>query len=305
MTTDTVTKTDKAICCRLHCKGIRASIDLAALSEVFARLESPSVLGGNSAKADAGRFSYWAAEPKEVFEFRAGQEDPFGKLHSILTKYTLKRDSENDLPKGIFRGGWIGYFSYELGRHIERLPETTVDDLGIPLIRLCFYDRLIAYDHVDGTFWLIAVQLPGEAEKPEGKFAALERLLGESGRLRLPRPAPADLDNVDFSRVRPNMDKDYYLQTVERIKRYIYDGEVYQINFSQRFECDCTARAIDLYHWQNRYNPSGYAAFIDAGDFHIVSASPEMFVTITDGVIRTKPIKGTRRRMDETGRRAL
>jgi len=99
------------------------------------------------------------------------------------------------------------------------------------------------------------------------------------------------------------MDKDYYMQTVEKIKRYIYDGEVYQINFSQRFECDYDARPIELLHWQNHYNPSGYAAYIDGGSFYIVSASPEMFITIANGVIQTKPIKGTRRRISETARK--
>jgi para-aminobenzoate synthetase component 1 len=84
---------------------------------------------------------------------------------------------------------------------------------------------------------------------------------------------------------------------VGRIKKYIYDGDVYQINFSQRFECDYRANPITLFHWQNRYNPSGYAAYIDADNFHIVSASPEMFITIRDGIIKTKPIKGTRPRI--------
>ncbi|GAH57023.1 unnamed protein product, partial [marine sediment metagenome] len=99
-----------------------------------------------------------------------------------------------------------------------------------------------------------------------------------------------------------HIDKDYYLRMVEKIKRYIYDGDVYQINFSQRFECDYNARPIELYHWQNHYNPSGYAAYIDDGSFHIVSASPEMFITIADGIISTKPIKGTRPRISEVGK---
>ncbi|MHC4621662.1 MAG: anthranilate synthase component I family protein, partial [Planctomycetota bacterium] len=73
----------------------------------------------------------------------------------------------------------------------------------------------------------------------------------------------------------------------------------------QRFECDYNARPADLFHWQNDYNPSGYAAYIDAGGFQIVSASPEMFITMRDGIISTKPIKGTRRRMDETGPNSL
>jgi para-aminobenzoate synthetase component 1 len=285
----------------LHCRQIRAAVDLPAVSQLFARRNSASILGANSSKAHADRFSYWAAEPRDVFEFRPGQKEPFTKLHEALTKYRLENKLDSALPNGVFCGGWIGYFSYELGRHIERLPETTIDDLQMPLIRLCFYDRVIAYDHADGTCWLIALQLPGDTDGPEEKLAGLERLLAESQETRVKHPAGSDLDHLDFSRIRCNMDKDYYMRALEKIKRYIYDGDIYQVNFSQRFECDYNAEAIQLYHWQNRYNPSPYAAYIDGGGFHIVSASPEMFITIVDRVISTKPIKGTRRRMEETG----
>jgi len=289
----------------LRFREIRASANLPGLCEVFARLESASILGGNASRTDTGRFSYFAAQPKEIFQFRTGQDDPFGRLQRALTKYKLEKDSDINLSRGIFRGGWIGYFSYELGRYIERLPAAAIDDIGLPLIRLCFYDRFIAYDHQEESFWLLALGLPDDAERPEDKLDALERLLAESQKTRLPQPASADLENIDFSQVRSNMDKNYYLRTVEKIKGYIYDGEVYQINFSQRFKCDYDARAIELYHWQNFYNPSPCASFIDAGGFQIVSASPEMFITIADGVIQTKPIKGTRPRLDETAKAAL
>ncbi len=144
------------------------------------------------------------------------------------------------------------------------------------------------------------MQLPDDVEEPQAKLAGLESLLAESQKISVPPPLPADLDNIDFSQIQCNMDKSYYLEAVEKIKRYIYDGDVYQINFSQRFECDYTAGPIELFHWQNYYNPSPYAAYIDGGDFHIVSASPEVFITIADGVISTKPIKGTRPRVSDT-----
>jgi para-aminobenzoate synthetase component 1 len=294
MTTATVTEKNKSITCKLHYKKIRASVSLPAISEMFARLKSPSILGGNTAKKDADRFSYWAAEPKDVFEFQAGQKDLFEKLQYALDKYKPERDCLNSLPKGIFCGGWVGYFSYELGRYIERLPETTIDDLQMPLIRLCFYDRLIAYDHIENDFWLIVLQLPNDFEKPDEKLAGLERALAESQKLTVPPPCSTNLEHIDFSQVRCNMDRNYYFKAIEKIKRYIYDGDVYQINFSQRFECDYNTRPIELFHWQNYFNPSPYAAYIDAGNLHIVSASPEMFITITDGFIQTKPIKGTR-----------
>jgi para-aminobenzoate synthetase component 1 len=146
--TQALGETDKQISCRLHCREIRVSIDLAALSEVFAGLESASILGGNIARADAGGFSYWAAEPREIFEFRSGQKEPSAKVDRILGKYAFAEADSVDsrlrgndrsgsiLPEGIFCGGWIGYFGYELGRYIEKLPETAIDDLGMPLIRL-------------------------------------------------------------------------------------------------------------------------------------------------------------------------
>ncbi|MFC1636279.1 anthranilate synthase component I family protein [Planctomycetota bacterium] len=293
---------DKCILCRLHFRRIPAPANLPGLSEVFARLESVSILGGNAAKTEAGRFSYWAAEPKEIFTFKSGQINPFESLDKALNKYKLRRGCESILPKDIFFGGWIGYFSYELGRYIEKLPETTVDDLGMPLIRLCFYDRLIAYDHIEKSCWLIALQLEDEAETPESKLDTLGELLAESQHIRVPYPAQVDIDHVDFVHAQCNMDKNNYLREVRRIKQYIYDGDVYQINFSQRFESDYSARPIELYHWQNAHNPSGYAAYINSGDVHIVSASPEMFITISGDDIRTKPIKGTRPRISETGR---
>jgi para-aminobenzoate synthetase component 1 len=300
------TKTDKHILCRLHYKKVCISVNLPALTELFASQKSPSILGGNTAKKEADRFSYWAAEPKEMFEFHAGQKNPFGKLQKAIVKYKLVEDFENDLPKGVFRGGWIGYFSYDLGRYIEPTAfggqEAMADDLKMPLIRLCFYDRAICYDHIEGTFWLIALQLPTDSERPEEKLAALEQILAKSLKIRVPQSVSAGIDNIDFSQIRSNIDKNYYLRAVEKIKKYIYDGDVYQINFSQRFECEYRARPIELYHWQNRHNPSGYAAYIDGGSFHIVSASPEMFITACDRIIKTKPIKGTRPHLNETGR---
>ena len=304
MTTGIVAADKKNILCKLHYKKIRASADLSALSEIFAGLESPSILGGNVSKKDADRFSYWAACPKEIFEFRADEKEPFAKLQEELNKYKLEEKYENNLPKGVFCGGWIGYFGYELGRHIERLPETVIDDIKVPLVRLCFYDRVICYDHIENNFWLIVLELPDDVERPGEKLTGLEQLLAKAQKVSVLQPVPADLENINFSKIRCNMNKGYYLQQIEKIKRYIYDGDVYQINFSQRFECDYDTRPIELFHWQNYYNPSPYAAYIDGGSFKIVSASPEMFITIQDGVISTKPIKGTRPRLNENGSRS-
>src|SRR4030042_1814550 len=100
MTTRTVAATCRRTTCRVHSRKIRAPIDLAALSEVFAGLESASILGGNVAKADAGGFSYWAAEPREIFEFRSGQKEPFTRLHRVLGTYRLRAAAGVDAGVG-------------------------------------------------------------------------------------------------------------------------------------------------------------------------------------------------------------
>ncbi|MBN1509792.1 MAG: anthranilate synthase component I family protein [Sedimentisphaerales bacterium] len=301
---------DKHCACRVHCKSVHANTSPGALTEVVSTLASPAILGGNPAKVYEDGFSYWAAEPRDMFVFETGQSDPLARLQETLDRYTLTNDSfvrhnRDDIqadtstsPDGMFTGGWIGHFSYELGRHIERLPGAAVDDLQIPRIRLCFYDRVIAYDHRRDVFWITALELPGDRESPEEKIAAVERWLRQSQQTE-PAALPAvDIENIDVDQVRRNMTQDAYLDAVRRIKRHIHDGDIYQANFSHRFEHPFQGTAARLFHWQNCHNPSGYAAYLDARDFQIVSASPEMFIAIQDGRIRTKPIKGTRPRIN-------
>ncbi len=243
---------------------------------------------------DGDGFSYWAAEPKDVFEFRSGQTAPFDQLRGVLSKYAIAGDA--DVPDGMFRGGWIGFFGYELGRHIETLPQTTVDDLEMPLIRLCFYDRFIAYDHRSEAFWFVVLERANDTESLERKFAWLQQRMEEAQGVELRDMPEADVEAVRLSGFSSNMSEAEYVQSVQRIKRYLFDGDVYQVNFSQRFDCSFSGRPIDLFHWQNRFNPSTYAAFIEAGTHQIVSASPELFIDVRDGTIQTKPIKGTRPR---------
>ncbi len=305
MTTATLPIEPKIPICRLHRRKQNIDIDLSSLSEVISNLPDAAILGGNPSKAEADGFSYWMALPKETFEFCTGEKKPLEKLQRILKGLDSRfRGNDNGLPRGIFTGGWVGCFSYDLGRYIEPSAfinnHATKDDLSLPLIRLCFYDRLIAYDHRRGDFWLLALQLANDTEKPDEKLAQMQGWLAKAQNITVTPPPPADLDNIDFSKIRCNISREYYSNALDKIKRHIYDGDVYQINFSQRFDCAYLARPIDLFHWQNCHNPSPYSAYIDAGPFQIVSASPEMFITTKDRTISTKPIKGTRPRVGRT-----
>jgi len=283
--------------CSLYHKKLSHPAAAAQLTELFSRLPAATILGANTAAAKTCRFSYWMAQPVKIFQFHAGRKNPFEKLQNALTTYTLPPASRSNLPTGMFCGGWAGYFGYELAGYVENLPNTTTDDLQMPLIRLAFYDRLIACDHLENQYYLLALQTDTDTQSPQQKLDQLRQFLNDAQRLHLKTPPAFNINRLDFSSVGSNITRTQYFQALNTIKHYIYDGQVYQVNFSQRFQLPCRARAIDLFHWQNHYNPSPYAAYIDAGNFAIVSASPEMFITITNRLIRTKPIKGTRPRI--------
>ncbi len=298
--TNTLISKNQNVLCKLYYRKLSVHANLPALNRLFSELESASILGTNSSIGEAGRFSYWAAQPEEIFEFTSGQKYPFEKLQRILCKYQINKDRTPLLPDNIFCGGWIGFFSYELNRYIEKLPVTTTDDLNMPLIRLCFYDSVIAYDHLEKCFWLFALDLPGDIKEPEQKLDELEKYIEQSQHIKVCLPAELSTGNIDFENIQCNMSKEYYLRAFKKIKKYIFDGDVYQINFSRRFEYEFEADSIELFNWQNFHNPSPYSAYIDAGEFTIVSASPEMFITINDGIISTQPIKGTRPRIKDS-----
>ena len=286
--------------CRFTFKKTSARVELQKLVRHFASLDNPAILGGTDFDSERNRYSYFAAEPVEIFEFFSNEKEPFEKLRAVLKKYHLE-----DGLDGVFTGGWIGFFSYDLNRFIENIPASD-DDIELPLIRLCFYDKVICYDHLENCFHLFAIELPGGQINGKQKIAHLEDILNQAANIedeQIFKPC----NNFDISEFgsnppsprlwRTSMTKDYYLDAIAKTKKHIYDGDVYQINFSQRFSTDFNSAPYKLFLWQNKFNPSPYSAFIDAGDYKIVSASPELFININNGTITTCPIKGTRPRM--------
>ena len=283
--------TNKPIICKTHFQTATGSVCLPALTEVISQKANPAILGGNESVRGKSIFT---AEPVEVFEFYLDNEKPFEKLKAVLSKY---RQGENKkAPDPFIFGGWIGYFGYELGRFIEKLPSKAVNDLGFPVIRLGFYDKVIVYDHSAKRFYLTALDWHGQTESVGQKYAAMNHWLDEARRVSVTPPAACDIEHVGMDAFACNMTQTQYLESLAKIKQYIIDGDTYQINFSQRFESAFGGRPVDLYHWQNRFNPSPYAAFLSWDDKAVVSASPELFLDVQGDAIRTRPIKGTRLR---------
>lgn len=261
---------------------------MRALAEVVAQLDNPAILGANPSVE--GR-SIFAAEPIAVFECRLDSGDPLGQLSAALSRYSMPRSETR-----LFSGGWIGFFAYELGRFIETLPGRAPNDLSFPLIRLAFYDRAIVYDHAADKWLLSSLEIEGGAQTADEKLNTLQSWVDQASAVSLPELSQVDLNAADVESFAATFSKPEYLQAIAKIKHYIVEGDTYQINLSRRQSVPFRGRPVDLFHWQSRFNPSPYAAFLQWDDKAVVSASPELFLEVAGGVIVTKPIKGTRPR---------
>lgn len=242
-----------------------------------------------------GRYSIIAVHPFEKIvnkgsETRVETPDdievlsgsPFDVLREKMTKYALNYDS--DLP---FIGGAVGYFGYDLCHHLENLTRSAVDDVDIPDLYLCFYNGAIIIDHLENAVYIT------DAELNEG---GSERVDALSIRLEEGNENPVQLEvahHEEKATFMPNMDKEYYLSTIRRIKEYIRTGDIYQANMTQRFETELRDDPVALYKKLRDINPAPFASYLDFGDGQIVSSSPERFLKVRDGKIETRPIKGT------------
>ncbi len=285
-----------ALCrkCLIHARRLSFSPDMELLTQKFAQMHNACILGGNHSSSGDNQFSYWMAEPVEIFQITAVSGNVIGEIAAELGKYQSDSSCLPELPQRMFKGGWAGFFSYDIGKCIERIPAFGKDDLQMPLVRLSFYDRLIAYEYKSQQFWLIVLEIESDGESVESKFARLEHIArlctGSTAKLNFSPSCTADI------KYGSNMTQRHYFDAFEKIRRHIYDGDVYQINFSQRLQCSFVAEPVLLYHWQNRHNPAPYSAYIDTGEYQIVSTSPELFIDSDGSRIFTKPIKGTRPR---------
>lgn len=219
----------------------------------------------------------WITEQGRV---TVSTEDPFE-----LVKRALGKNARNfsGIP---FCGGALGYFGYDLGRRLERLPEHSADDLPIPDMAIGLYDRVAVVDHQRRRTWLI-----GEPRAPRHSSAwnDLERLLRSAPQARIARFSAG-------GPVRSNMDKAGYTAAFNRIKHYIKEGDCYQVNLAQRFTIPVQGDGWDVYLQLRKSNPAPFAGFMRLPDGCVLSSSPERFLNVCNGLVETKPIKGTIRR---------
>ena len=246
----------------------------------------------------SGRTARFIQREGEVLELES--MDP---LEALWMGHRVRAIAPGDCPEGLppFVGGGIGYLSYELGRYIERLPESVEDDLGLPELAYAFFDRVVAFDSQTERTWLL-VSAPDEAGLSEVEQEARERLVpgtrARSAAILTPRQAASDSKLAFECGFTPEQYKD----SVRKVKEYILAGDIYQANLSQRFSAPLVESAWSLYRRLRVLNAAPFSAFLNFGGFAVASSSPERYLKVDGDYIETRPIKGTSRRYDDPQR---
>jgi para-aminobenzoate synthetase component 1 len=279
-----------------------------------------------------GRYSYLGLEPVASIEgdnqqarvaHRDGtieiwSETPLNSVKRWLKPYRSPRVV--GLPK--FIGGCAGFWSYDVVRTIEKLPNLAKDDLPIPAYQFLMIDQLWIIDHEERVLICAShTWIDGEQSSPDQlrslyekakattelmlarwhtitSSADIEALAGNRARM-LREDTVHNRVNIDvesISGVYTDFPKAQYLQAVHLIQDYIREGDVFQVNLSVRQSKQLDCKPEIIYEWLRHLNPSPYMGLFRFPDFQFVCGSPELLVQLEGKKIRTRPIAGTRPR---------
>lgn len=252
-----------------------------------------------------GRYSYIAVDPFARLTVCGDQAywnsvpekgDPLELLQRHLAQFAFDEKIERRFP---FQGGCIGYVGYDYGRCLEVIngyPET--EDKAAD-INFCFYDVVLAFDHMMGESYLCSSGYP-ETQPDKKESRAKARLAQFSDWLSMPSKQVSldEKPNRLSLNWQSNFTKECYCQAIETVREYIRKGDIYQANIAQSFSAELPDdfRPWPFYRQLRRINPATFGAYLAFGDQVIASASPERFVLLQGNQIETRPIKGTARR---------
>lgn len=273
-------------------KEMKPARGAAELYTYFAGTDD-SVFLDSSLVNKLGRYSVIGAVPylklvKEGNNFYInGEKETTCSFETYLKTYLAEHKDKNNTELPIISGA-IGYFSYEYGRKLMEVDSAKEDLVSIPDAVLVFYDFYIIEDRHEQRTYLIANGITREAAKLLDEMET--RINGK------PVYMQKESDTEYPIEVQPNFAKDEYKQAVDRMIRYIIEGDIYITNMTQQLSVKSDKVPLDVFYDLRENNPSPFGGYFDYGDFQIVCASPERFLKMQKGHVNTRPIKGTRKR---------
>lgn len=279
---------------------IELEADMYTPISVYHALEGKQkVLFESSAKhEESGRYSFIASQP--VKEFIAHNQQVTIKEASLETT-TASSNPFEDFKKQLpvtstalpfsFYGGAVGFIGYETAFYHEKIGQILADPIDMPDMHMLFFDTFIVIDHMLQKLTIASIDL-----FQQGVTTAQLKAKVEQVRQQLERPLtpiPAKEVAISFS---PTLLKEQYCQLVEAGKRHIEAGNLFQIVLSQRFSADYTEDPMQLYRQLRNANPSPYMYYLDFDGYTVLGTSPESLVKVSNRLVTTNPIAGTRPR---------
>lgn len=232
-------------------------------------------------------------------------DNPWDVLSRVLAPYIADR-SLAGTTRGVPAGACIGYWGFELNSFVEpRLGGYRPSDLGLPDCWLFFYDSLLVWDEADGALRVVSAGWGPEGMRSRVRaheaLAWWEKELAAAGAAGPGPRAHVTSGHVlaDGIEYRSSMSRTEFLAAVRRALEYIRLGHVYQVNLSHRLEVPLAVDAWALFGALEVATRAPYLAYCNFGTFQLVSASPELFLRMDGAQVMTRPIKGTRPRMND------
>ncbi len=216
--------------------------------------------------------------------------DPAAYIRKLMSKYDTAK------PEGFpsFTGGLVGYFGYDFIKYGEPcLKLDALDEEGFKDVDLMLFDKVIAFDNIHQKIVLITNIKTDDLEE---NYRKAERELDEMAALvRSGKPAEKKKGRMT-GELRYLFNKEQYCAMVEKAKRYIYEGDIFQVVLSNRIDADFEGSLLDTYRVLRSTNPSPYMFYFSSDDMEVAGSSPETLVKLEDGVLHTFPLAGTRPR---------
>jgi len=221
--------------------------------------------------------------------------NPIDWIEEFQKKFNVPSDS--NLPK--FQGGLVGYFGFDTVKYFEPAIKATMqkDDMDTPDICLIVSKEFLVFDKINNQIHIVIYTQNDldSFKESQDKIKKLEiflrdKIIPEPKTIRQPKEKITNLD------INYHFDKNDFISSVDKIKKYIIDGDVMQVVLSQRMSMDFVGESINFYRELRELNPSPYMYYLNMGDYQIVGSSPEILVRLEDDLITVRPIAGTRPR---------
>ncbi len=254
-----------------------------------------------------GRYTIFGKNPDKIWEFNKNnsyliQTNKKRKLNDKPDELIEKiiEDFKFETPKNLPNICSLisGYFSYDSIRYIEKIPNNCKNDLNLPDVRLLRPRTLVIHDNLKKEIFYISnifkdEKIKNYKNKYEEIKSDLFKLLIQSSIKNIDKKIIQKSKNI---KVKSNTSKNKFLSMVNKAKKYIKLGDIFQVVLSQRFEAKLTKKPLDIYKKLRVTNPSPFMFFFNFEDFQIIGASPEILVRLRDNKITVRPIAGTRPR---------